>query len=387
MNGVIVADVETDAGFAAGFRPDQLDGFRIGVTSDRRSEDLIAAFERRGAEVLHAPAIRIAAVDDDAELTRDTAAIIEARPDLLLATTSYGVRRWFEVADAAGLGAELTEVLTRARILVRGPKARGAIRAAGLEDRGMSVDETTASLVDQVLEEGVSGLTIAVQLHGFPDVAQIDRLRNAGAHVLTAAPYRWSLPEDSTRVLRLVDAICTGSVDAVTFTSAPAVDALLATAEQAGKLGAVLDAFANGVTAAAVGPVTAAPLEAAGIRPIAPQRFRMGALIRLVCEHLETTAIRRVATPRGDVELRGRLVVVNGRGASLSPTSLALFRLLLAEPGRVVSRTELATALPDDPDDHAVDMAISRLRRSLPVPDLIATVIKRGYSIPVRSAD
>jgi uroporphyrinogen-III synthase len=383
MNGVIVADVESDAGFAAGFRPDQLEGFRIGVTSDRRSEDLIAAFERRGAEVLHAPAIRIAAVDDDAELTRDTAAIIDARPDLLLATTSYGVRRWFEVADAAGLGAELTEVFTRARILVRGPKARGAIRAAGLEDEGMSVDETTASLVDQVLDEGVDGLTVAVQLHGFPDVAQIERLRGAGARVFTAAPYRWSLPEDSTRVLRLVDAICTGSVDAVTFTSAPAVDALLATAEQAGKLNDVLDAFADTVTAAAVGPVTAAPLEAAGVRPIAPQRFRMGALIRLVCEHLETTAIRRVETPRGTVELRGRLVVVDDRSSSLSPTSLALFRLLLADPGRVVSRSELATALPDDPDDHAVDMAISRLRRSLPVPDLIATVIKRGYSIPV----
>ena len=53
------------------------------------------------------------------------------------------MRRWLEVADAAGLGAELTEVLERARILVRGPKARGAVRAAGLEDSGMSVDERT----------------------------------------------------------------------------------------------------------------------------------------------------------------------------------------------------------------------------------------------------
>jgi uroporphyrinogen-III synthase len=382
MDGVIVADVESDASLAAGFHPGQLEGFRIGVTSDRRSEDLIAAFERRGAEVLHAPAIRIAAVDDDAELTRDTAAIIAARPDLLLATTSYGMRRWLEVADAAGLGAELTGVLERARILVRGPKARGAIRAAGLEDSGMSVDETTASLVDQVLSDGVEGLTIAVQLHGFPDQGQIDRLTAAGARVLTAAPYRWSLPDDSTRVLRLVDAICTGSVDAVTFTSAPAVDALLATADEAGRLNDVLDALSTDVIAAAVGPVTAAPLEAAGVRPIVPERFRMGALIRLVCEHLETRAIRRVATPRGAIELRGRLAIVDGQGASLSPTSLALFRLLLAEPGRVVSRSELATALPEDPDDHAVDMAISRLRRALPVPDLIATVIKRGYSIP-----
>ena len=76
-----------------GFRADQLDGFRIGVTSDRRSDDLIAALERRGAEVLHAPAIRIAATESDAKLTRDTAAIISSRPAIVLATSSYGIRR------------------------------------------------------------------------------------------------------------------------------------------------------------------------------------------------------------------------------------------------------------------------------------------------------
>jgi uroporphyrinogen-III synthase len=37
----------TDA--VIGFARDQLVGFRIGVTSDRRSGDLIAALERRGA--------------------------------------------------------------------------------------------------------------------------------------------------------------------------------------------------------------------------------------------------------------------------------------------------------------------------------------------------
>ena len=115
---------------APGFRVDQLDGFRIGVTSDRRSEDLIAAFERRGADVMHAPTIRMTAVSDDGILEAETRAVIAAKPDVLLATTSYGIRRWFEAADAAGLGDELTETLEHARILVRGPKARGAIRAA-----------------------------------------------------------------------------------------------------------------------------------------------------------------------------------------------------------------------------------------------------------------
>ena len=366
-----------------GFRPDQLEGFRIGVTSDRRSEDLIAAFERRGAEVLHAPAIRIAPSEDDAQLTADTAAIIAAQPDLLLATTSYGIRRWFEAADAAGHGSDLLETLERARILVRGPKARGAIRAAGLDDDGMSDEETTRSLVDRVIREGAEGRTIAVQLHGFTDRPQLDRLVAAGATVLTVAPYQWQLPEDSSRVLRLVDAICAGSMDAVTFTSAPAVDALFACADQIGRLDAVHAAFAGPVMAAAVGPVTAAPLRAVGIDPLVPERYRMGALIRLVCEYLETQAILRVPTAHGLVEVRGRIVEVAGRRASLAPGPLLMFRALAAAGGNVLARTDLAGMLPDDPDDHAVDVAVSRLRRALPVPSLVATVIKRGYRLDV----
>jgi uroporphyrinogen-III synthase len=375
-----VTDLTVDASLV-GFRPDQLDGFRIGVTSDRRSEDLIAAFERRGAEVLHAPAIRIAAAADDTRLTLDTHAIIDARPDVLLATTSYGIRRWFESADAAGVGPELTDTLEHSRILVRGPKARGAIRAAGLDDSGMSDEETTKSLVDLVLRGGAAGATVAVQLHGFTDEPQLDRLRAAGATVLTVAPYRWLLPEDSGRVLKLVDAVCSGSLDAVTFTSAPAVDALFGAADGVGRLDELQDAFSEMVVAAAVGPVTAAPLQAAGLRPIIPERFRMGALIRLVCKHLEEERVLRLDTGHGAVELRGRLVTVAGERATLAPTSLTLLRVLLAAGGSVISRAELIAALPEMQDDHAFDVAISRLRQALPTPGLVATVIKRGYRI------
>ncbi|PSL37742.1 uroporphyrinogen-III synthase [Labedella gwakjiensis] len=370
---------ESDASLP-GFRPDQLVGFRIGVTSDRRSEDLIAAFERRGADVTHAPTIRMRGVDTEGVLEAETRAIVAARPDVLLATTSYGVRRWLEAADAAGIGDELTEALSEARILVRGPKARGAIRAAGLDDHGMSERETTTSLVDLVLRSGVDGQTIAVQLHGFTDPAQLARLQEAGATVLTAAPYRWTVHEDTARVVRLLDAICTGGLDAVTFTSAPAVEALFSVAEEAGRLDAVQTAFRESVVAAAVGPVTAAPLVAAGILPIVPDRFRMGALIRLLCEHLEQNT-PRIETAFGALELRGRIVSLDGHQVSLTPVALSLFRTLVAAEGSTVARNVLAASAPEALDDHAVDVAISRLRQALPEPRLVATVIKRGYRL------
>ena len=172
----------------------QLRGFRIGVTSDRRADDLIAALERRGAQVVHAPALTIAPNEQDGSLVGETREVIRARPDVVLVTTGYGMRRWFEVADAAGLGAELTAVLEQARILARGPKAHGAVRAAGLLDAQSSDLDTTASLVDKMIDEGLTGRRVALQLHGYTDEVQLDRLREVSAPVLTVTPYRWARP-------------------------------------------------------------------------------------------------------------------------------------------------------------------------------------------------
>jgi uroporphyrinogen-III synthase len=372
------------SGGVTGFRPDQLQGFRIGVTSDRRSGDLIDAFERRGAQVIHAPTIRMVNADADDPVIRDTRAIVAAAPHLLLATTAYGIRRWFEVADAVGLGDDLVAVLSRAEILVRGPKARGGIRAAGLDDAGMSDEETTASLVDRVLSSAAPGRTIAVQVHGYTDEPQLARLRAAGHRVLTVEPYRWTSTEDSdARVRRLIEAACSDQLDCITFTSAPAVLALLEKADAAGRRNALVAAMSERVVPAVVGPVTAAPLIDIGLRPIHPERFRMGALIRLVCEHLERSAADGLSTRHGRLRLSGTVVRVGERRVPLTAAQLTVFRPIFRARGAVVSREELSRALVGTVDDHVLDMALSRLRTALDAPGLIATVVKRGYRIDV----
>jgi uroporphyrinogen-III synthase len=364
----------------AGLRVDQLRGFRIGVTSDRRSEDLIAALQRRGASVLHAPALKIAPNGQDRALVEETRRVIAARPEFVLVTTGYGMRRWLEVADAAGLGAELTAVLEQAQVLARGPKSLGAVRAAGLDDADLSVLETTASLVDRLVDVGRPGLRVAVQLHGYTDEVQLDRLRQAGATVLTVTPYRWVSPSSGDRLTKLVEAVSRRELDAVTFTSAPAVDAVLDAARSLGRYPSVQDALQHDVVAAAVGPVTAAPLQEAGLSPIQPDRFRMGALIRLVCEHLEQHRVVRLCAGETTLELRGRCVEVDGRSVMLGPNAIALLRALVASD-TVVSRAELMGCLTEGRDDHALEVALSRLRRSLAVPGLITTVVKRGYRL------
>lgn len=366
-----------------GFEPEQLMGFRIGVTSDRRSGDLIAALERRGAEVLHAPTLRIVPADEDSRLINDTVAVIAAKPDVLLATTAFGMRGWFEAADAAGLGKDLLDTLAGSRILVRGPKARGALRAAGLSDAGMSREETTASLVDQVVAEGAAGRVVAVQLHGFVDEEQLARLRAAGATVFTVAPYLWTTPVEPQRVVRILEAIANRSLDAVTFTSAPAAEALLVAAQERGMRPAVVAALRTDVTPFSVGPVTAAPLHAAGIESIHPDRYRLGALVRVLCEYLTEHRVRRIETQHGLLEIRGRSAAIDGRRSTLSPTSVAVLRLLADAGGAVVSKSKLQEVLPEAGDDHALEVAVGRLRQALDHRGLVATVIKRGYRLNV----
>lgn len=216
-------------------------------------------------------------------------------------TTAIGFRDWIEAADAAGLAPALLDVLGWARLLARGPKVRGAIRAAGLVEAWAAGSETTAEVVDRMLAErgGVSGRRVVVQLHGLPDEELLARLPAAGAHLRRVPVYRWGPSPDPAAVQRAVDAVCARTVDAVLFTSAPGAKAFLDAAAGAGRLPDLLEALAADVLTAAVGPVTAGPLIAAGLAPLVPDRYRLGALVRTVADHLTAERVWEVPTVGG----------------------------------------------------------------------------------------
>ncbi|WP_199184239.1 winged helix-turn-helix domain-containing protein [Cryobacterium sp. Y62] len=65
----------------------------------------------------------------------------------------------------------------------------------------------------------------------------------------------------------------------------------------------------------------------------------------------------------------------------LPPAALAILRALVRARGAVVSREDLALA--GYFDDHAMEVSLSRLRQTLGVPGLVATVVKRGYRLNV----
>jgi uroporphyrinogen-III synthase len=354
-----------------------LTGFTVAVTAERRRDEMAVLLERRGARVVTASAITIVPLADDDALHAATAACIGLAPDLVVATTGIGFRGWLEAAEGWGMADALREVLSGARLLARGPKPCGAIRAAGLTEEWAAPTESTDEILARLLADGIAGLRIAVQEHGEPQTEFVAALRRAGAAVVEVPVYRW-LPAEPAPVRRLAEQIVAGQVDAVTFTSAPAVKAFLQLAGAHQE--PVLDQFRVRTLAACVGPVTAAPLTELGVPVVMPERYRLGALIRTVTDELP----RRSVKLRVDgtlLEVRGHAVLLDGVPRTLAPVAMAILAALAARPGAVVGKDRLVAALPRGTDGHAVDVAVARLRSALGPGRHIETVIKRGYRL------
>lgn len=362
-----------------------LEGCTIVIAVDRRSHELATALERHGAQVRIAPALTIVPHIDDDALIAATRALIARPPDVVVATTGVGFRGWMEAADEAGLLDELHAALARAQIVARGPKARGAIQQAGLTADWVAESETSAELGAYLLAEGIAGRRVAVQHHGSGADGLDGLFETAGADVVSLTVYRWGPPPDPAAVSRSVVAAGQGEVDAVLFTSAPGAAEWLAAARHEGVLGDVVDRAAEGrLLMAAVGPITAGPLRDAGIEPLIADRGRLGSLVRAVVAHFGGGHAASLDTVAGRLELRSGGIVLEGRHIALSRSATELLAALFAARGGVVSRPRLQSALPRSGEStHAVEMAVARLRESLGVPDLVKTVVKRGYRLNV----
>ncbi|MEK8171128.1 uroporphyrinogen-III synthase [Streptomyces sp. M19] len=340
-----------------------LAGFTVGVTAARRADELNALLRRRGAEVVHAPALRIVPLPDDTELLAATKKLLDHAPDVVVATTAIGFRGWIEAADGWGLGEALLTRLRGVALLARGPKVRGAIRAAGLTEDGRR-GRSRWPRCSTGCWRRVAGRRIAVQLHGEPLPGFVESLRAGGAEVVGVPVYRWMPPEDLGALDRLLDAAVARALDAVTFTSAPAAASLLDRARRRGILDALLEALRHDVLPACVGPVTALPLEALDVPASRPERFRLGPLVQLLSTELPGR-VRPLPVAGRRLEIRGHAVVVDGELRAV-PRPGWRCCALARRPGWVVPRADLLRALPGaGRDEHAVETAMARLRTAL----------------------
>ncbi|MFH8787532.1 uroporphyrinogen-III synthase [Streptomyces roseoverticillatus] len=364
-----------------------LTGFVVGVTADRRRDELTALLRRRGARVIEAPTMRILPLDDDVALRRATERCLAAPLDYVVATTGVGWRGWMSAAEGWGHGAGLAGACRGAAVLSRGPKATGAVRASGLEEAYSPGSEATGELLTWLLARDLTGRRIAVQEHGVPLDGFSDALRERGAEVIDVPVYRWTPPEDTDAVRRLVEQTVRREVHALTFTSAPAIVFFLESAQAAGLYEEVLAALRGDVLPVCVGPLCARPLEDVGVTTTWPERGRLGALVRTLTDTLPDRDRRVLRAGDRPLVLQGSALLAGEEAIWLPPVPAAVLRALAARPGWVLSRNDLLQRVwagAARADEHAVEAAVGRLRGALGAyAGLIRTVPKRGYRLVV----
>jgi uroporphyrinogen-III synthase len=271
------------------------------VLESRAGAQLAESLTRRGATAVWTPALA-ELPDLDTEMIRrlveDWAAL---SPVLAIFQTGVGTRALFQATDALGLTDRLLRQLDGISVAIRGPKP-----AAELARRQVRVDLraaspfTTQELLQAIGDVPCAGRTVLVQRYGDSNRELLGALRARGASPREIATYRWALPANLDRLVSTIDAIISGTVDAVVFTSAVQARNLLTVATQQARLEALRLAL-QATLVASMGPVCTAALCELGIPPqLEASPPKLGHLVAALDQALSSEARVPAAPGRGD---------------------------------------------------------------------------------------
>jgi uroporphyrinogen-III synthase len=255
-----------------------LRGRRIAVTAERRGTEQAALVTALGGEPLVCPTACVA-WEDDAGAPQRWLEALTAGVDDVVFMTGMGADRLLTQVEALGRLPDALTALGQARVVVRGAKPQPVLRR-----RGVRIDvvprPATSTGVLHALGTDLRGRIALVQ-GAAPEPTELTAgLRAAGAEVHAVCLYRYRGDAVVGAADPLLDALVAGEVDVVTFTSAAAVEGLVAAATARAQWPQVRRRL-NSVVVAAVGPVTAATLTRHAVAVhVQPAEPRLGPMMR-----------------------------------------------------------------------------------------------------------
>ncbi|WP_238017834.1 uroporphyrinogen-III synthase [Dactylosporangium sp. AC04546] len=367
---------EDGAGDAALLR-----GFTIAVIGHRRRHRVADLLEQHGARIVSIQGVRAVPQPDPEVLRRATTACLDAPLDDVVVSSATGARAWLRAAPDRS---RLLAAMGSARLLAADARTADALRAERLRDVLSTSAGTADGLYRYVLANRADGRRIAVQLDT-PDQTEYCRmLRMRGAEVVEVPTYVTEPPNDIVGLRRVVEVMGRRQVDAVAWLDPVAAGHVLRFADEHGRLPAVVAQLGTHIPTICRGPLGAGVLRGYAVNPATPAM----PFDEETAAWLARSVLDRVvhATVAGHVlEVRGHAALLDGTLYPIQQGPVEVLRILAAEPGKVISSADIRRLLPSlaDVDDHAIEMAVSRLRRALPGLDLVQTVIKRGYRLAV----
>jgi uroporphyrinogen-III synthase len=264
--------------------PGALTGRRIVIPETREIEILAGMLEKHGATVMRCPLVAIRDAADPIPVVAWLERFVANPPDDLILFTGEGLLRLHKLAETAGLSKAFVAALAAVRKVTRGPKPARRLRELGLTP-DLPVDPpTTAGIIAALSREDLGASRVAVQL--YPDNAHTELLaflHKAAQSVDPVLPYAYASAAEEARAIEAIRAMAAGEIDLIAFTSSPQLTRLRRVARAHRCEGALAEGFAK-TKIAAVGPVVAAAIEAAGgtVAVAPPDNYHMRPMVNAI---------------------------------------------------------------------------------------------------------
>lgn len=259
-----------------------------------------------------------------------------------------------------------------------------ALRGHGLRDILSTAAGSADELFRYLLTHAPAGRHVLAQLDAPVQAEACQALRELGADVTEVPAFRPEPPNDVVGLRRVVELISRRQLDAVAWLDPLATGHVLRFAADHGRLPALTEQLGAHVVTVSRGPLAAGVLRHHGVTPDVPplpfDEETAAALARSVLDRAVHTTLGAMT-----LEVRGHAALLDGRLYPIQQGPVDVLRALARAPGDVLSGADLRAQVPGlaHADDHAIEMAVSRLRRAVPGVELVHTVIKRGYRLAV----
>jgi uroporphyrinogen-III synthase len=361
-----------------------LAGYTVAIASERRRSPMADLFEAQGARTVSVQALRSFTTAAGPSTRVATDDILAAPIDEFVVASNFGLSTWLRAAQRWQVADGLLARIGAARLLAANARAADALRDAGFRDIWSTAAGTVEELFRFLGAQPDRQRRIAVQCDGPETVELCHALQRTGLNVVAVPTFRCEAPVHADILRRLGEQIVNGTVDAVVLSSAEATVQLLAQAQADRRRDGVLNAFVGELPVVCRGELAAAPLRATGVVPFVPIHPYAEDIIDVVRDAV-THRVVRIDVAGRHLEVRGQAVILDDELVAVQPGPIGVLRVLARHPGQVLSFADIRRETPGwgHIDDHAIEMAVSRLRRSLNDADLIQTVLKRGYRLSV----
>jgi uroporphyrinogen-III synthase len=279
----------------------------VAITGSRRASELAHLITSFGGRPYLAPTVGIEARQDiSKEAKFFINKILEDRVDYVVFMTGPGVYTLMSTAKDLGIEKKFAEALQQTTVIARSSKPKIALAKHGIKTDIIPEENTTEGIAKLLKSFSMAGRNVAILWHGSYSPLLKNEIHAVGGEVFESSTYRYSfelkesgarilemmgfkyIPPDQAKVVKLIEDISKGLIDAITFTSPPSARDLFKIAEAYSLRESLQYYLNNDVIVVAVGPSTMKTIEENYVHvDVMPNIYKMGPMIKSLSDYLD----------------------------------------------------------------------------------------------------